>query len=103
MKQLIITLFVLLASLWVKAQDGTGAQSAEPTGLRADGKIYVVLVIVVTILAGLFLYLIRLDRKVTVPLVLQSLREHMEIVMACKARNPEAAAAAMQSHLRLSI
>jgi DNA-binding GntR family transcriptional regulator len=46
-----------------------------------------------------YVRLIRLDRKVTVPLVLQSLREHMEVVLACKARNPEAAAAAMQTHL----
>jgi len=32
---------------------------------RADGKIYVVLVIILVILAGLFFYLIRIDRKVT--------------------------------------
>ena len=43
--------------------------------------------------------LIRLDRKVTVPLVLQSLREHMQVILACKARDPEAAAVAMQAHL----
>jgi DNA-binding GntR family transcriptional regulator len=46
-----------------------------------------------------YVRLIRLDRKVTVPLVLHSLREHMEVVLACKTRNPEAAAAAMQAHL----
>jgi DNA-binding GntR family transcriptional regulator len=46
-----------------------------------------------------YVRLIRLDRKVTVPLVLQSLREHMQVIMACKARDPEAAAAAMQAHL----
>jgi DNA-binding GntR family transcriptional regulator len=43
--------------------------------------------------------LIRLDRKVTAPLALHSLREHMEIVLACKARDPDAAEAAMQAHL----
>ncbi len=32
---------------------------------RADGKIYVVLAIILVILAGLFFYLIRIDRKVT--------------------------------------
>ena len=32
---------------------------------RANGKIYVVLVIILVILAGLFFYLIRIDRKVT--------------------------------------
>ncbi|RWC98197.1 MAG: GntR family transcriptional regulator [Mesorhizobium sp.] len=46
-----------------------------------------------------YVRLIRLDRKVTVPLVLQSLREHMQVILACKARDPEAAAAAMQAHL----
>jgi DNA-binding GntR family transcriptional regulator len=47
--------------------------------------------------------LIRLDRKVTAPLVLHSLREHMQVVKACKARDPEAAAAAMQAHLTAAL
>jgi CcmD family protein len=34
-------------------------------GMRADGKIYVVVAVVVTIFAGIVLYLIRLDRKLT--------------------------------------
>lgn len=46
-----------------------------------------------------YVRLIRLDRKVTPPLVLQSLREHMHVILACKARDPEAAGAAMQAHL----
>ena len=46
-----------------------------------------------------YVRLIRLDRKVTAPLALHSLREHVEVVRACKAREPEAAAAAMQAHL----
>lgn len=50
-----------------------------------------------------YVRLIRLDRKVTAPLALQSLREHMEIVLACKAHNPEAAAAAMQAHLTAAL
>ncbi|WP_220463985.1 CcmD family protein [Adhaeribacter radiodurans] len=32
--------------------------------LRRDGKIYVVVAVIITVLAGLILYLIRLDRKV---------------------------------------
>jgi CcmD family protein len=32
--------------------------------LRADGKIYVVVAVVVTIVIGIFLYLIRLERKI---------------------------------------
>jgi hypothetical protein len=34
-------------------------------GMRANGKIYVVVAIIVTIFAGIVLYLIRLDRKLT--------------------------------------
>ena len=33
--------------------------------LRANGKIYVVVAVVVVILLGLILYLVRLDRKIT--------------------------------------
>lgn len=35
------------------------------TGLRSNGKIYVVVAVLIIILTGLFLYLIRLDRKIT--------------------------------------
>jgi hypothetical protein len=65
MKQLIITLIVLFARLCVFAQDSTANAVQEATGLRAGNKIYVVLVVVVTILIGLLLYVIRLDRKIT--------------------------------------
>ncbi|GAO41221.1 CcmD family protein [Flavihumibacter petaseus] len=34
-------------------------------GLRADGKIWVVVAVFFTIVAGLILYLIRLDRKIS--------------------------------------
>ena len=34
-------------------------------GMRANGKIYVVVAIIVTIFAGIVFYLIRLDRKLT--------------------------------------
>lgn len=41
------------------------SQTETEAGLRANGKIYVVLAVVTTILAGLIIYLIRIDRKVT--------------------------------------
>lgn len=43
------------------------AQEAQPkaTGMAADGKIYVVMAVVLTILIGLFIYLIRVDRKIS--------------------------------------
>ena len=45
------------------AQDNSN--NGETSGLRADGKIYVVMAVVITILTGLIIYLIRLDRKIT--------------------------------------
>ena len=63
MKQLFITLFVLLCVFVVNAQDNS-AQAANE-GLRAGGKIYVVLAVALTILAGLILYVVRLDRKIS--------------------------------------
>jgi|ADGO01.1.fsa_nt_gi hydrogenase-4 membrane subunit HyfE len=63
MKQLFFTLFVLLCALAVQAQGDAGQDPH--AGLRAGGKIYVVLAVAVTILVGLLLYVIRLDRKIT--------------------------------------
>lgn len=63
MKQLIITLFVLLCLYTVQAQDIAGQDPH--AGLRAGGKIYVVMIVAVTILAGLIVYVIRLDRKIS--------------------------------------
>lgn len=34
------------------------------TGMRADGKIYVVIAVLVTILAGICVYLVYLDKKI---------------------------------------
>jgi heme/copper-type cytochrome/quinol oxidase subunit 2 len=65
MKQLIVTLIVLFVQLLAKAQDSTNHVAQTPTGLHAGNKIYVVLVVVLTILIGLFLYVIRLDRKIS--------------------------------------
>ncbi len=53
----------LLAGLTGLAQgDGDKVEMADT--LRSNGKIYVVVIVVVTILAGLILYVIRLDRKI---------------------------------------
>lgn len=64
MKQLIVTLIVLFAQLVANAQDSLNA-TQKPTGLYSENKIYVVLVVAVTILIGLLLYVARLDRKIT--------------------------------------
>ena len=67
MKQLLLTLIVLFARLWATAQtqDSVVNATREVTGLRAGNKIYVVLVVAVTILVGLFAYVIRLDSKIS--------------------------------------
>jgi hypothetical protein len=48
----------------------TIAAKAQPTNenadfMRSNGKVYVVMAVVVTILLGLFAYLINLDRKIS--------------------------------------
>lgn len=50
-----------------------------------------------------YLKLVRLDRKLTVPLALRSLREHMEIIAACEERNPDKAEAAIQAHFTAAL
>lgn len=50
-----------------------------------------------------YLKLVRLDRKLTVPLALRSIREHMEIIMACKARDPDKAVAALSAHFNAAL
>ena len=48
----------------IYAQDSTTVTEAA-TGLRAGGKIYVVVAVVITILLGLIIYLVTLDRKIS--------------------------------------
>jgi DNA-binding GntR family transcriptional regulator len=50
-----------------------------------------------------YLKLVRLDRKVTVPLVLRSLREHQVIIEACRNRNAPDAVAALQAHFAAAL
>jgi hypothetical protein len=65
MKQLIVTLIVLFVQLMARAQDSAHHVTQTPTGLAAGNKIFVVLAVAVTILVGLFLYVIRLDVKIS--------------------------------------
>lgn len=50
-----------------------------------------------------YVRLVRLDRKVTAPIALRSLREHMEIILACKAREPRRAVAAITAHFNAAL
>ncbi|RYH04615.1 GntR family transcriptional regulator [Salipiger sp. IMCC34102] len=45
-----------------------------------------------------YLRLVRLDRRLTPPVMLRSLHEHLSILEACKARDADAAEAAIQQH-----
>jgi hypothetical protein len=63
-----ISLVVLsaLGSLPAFCQDSLAADKPEMAGLmRSNGKIYVVVTVLLIILAGLFLYLISTDRKIS--------------------------------------
>lgn len=63
MKKITYTLLLLLFVSIAFAQDTISNPS--PSGLRADGKIYVVAAVLVTILLGILIYVIRLDRKIS--------------------------------------
>lgn len=63
MKNFTKNLVWLLLSLFCLPATAQHAEMAD--GMRAEGKIYVVVAIIVTILVGLFAYLFSLDRKIT--------------------------------------
>ena len=60
MKKLISILSLLLFTFFANAQDVAMADA-----MKENGKIYVVIAVILTILAGLVLYLVRLDRKIS--------------------------------------
>lgn len=59
--QYLLSLISLLTITFANAQSTAEVEMAD--SLRSEGKIYVVLAVVITILIGLFIYLIRLDRN----------------------------------------
>jgi len=61
MKYLLMSFLMLQSVLFTKAQD----QVEMADTMRSNGRIYVVVAVVVVILIGLFLYLVRLDRKIS--------------------------------------
>lgn len=61
MKRYILSLILAFISFAGQAQDSV--EMADK--FREDGKIYVVIAVVAIILVGLFIYLFRLDRKIT--------------------------------------
>ena len=68
LKRFFALLVVSFYSMLAQAQDKAGGitKNEEPTDfMRGSGKIYVVVAVIVIILAGLFLYLYNLDKKIT--------------------------------------
>ncbi len=58
--------FSLSITLCTIAQTANASAAKEESGfMRSEGKIYVVMVVVITILAGLIYYVSRLDRKLS--------------------------------------
>lgn len=61
MKKFFVTVFMLLVNMVMFAQN----EIAMADEMRSNGKIYVVVAVVLTILFGIIIYLIRLDRKIS--------------------------------------
>jgi CcmD family protein len=60
MKKIMLAATLMLFQLLASAQ---GADMADT--MRSEGKIYVVIAVILVIFAGIILYLVRLDRKIT--------------------------------------
>jgi len=57
---------ILLLNIQTMAQDFSNGEKAEMAdSMRSNGKIYVVVAVVLVILAGLIFYLVGLDRKIS--------------------------------------
>lgn len=65
-KKLFALLALFLGFMGLMAQAQPDSQHVEMADqLRANGKIYVVVAVLIVILLGLILYVVRLDRKIT--------------------------------------
>jgi hypothetical protein len=63
-KHLFTTIFLLIISFVLHAQDGT-KESGVGQFMRSNERSYVVIAVMLTILIGIVLYLVRLDRKIS--------------------------------------
>lgn len=62
---LLLPLLLLAGTALAQATAPAADQPEMADALRASGKIYVVVLVIVIIISGLLLYLVRLDRKVS--------------------------------------
>jgi hypothetical protein len=70
MYKLLLRIFFMVSgfmvSVFLSAQDSLQKEKPQMAdAMRSNGKIYVVVVVLLIILAGLFVYLINLDRKMS--------------------------------------
>ena len=63
-RKLFVVTVLLLINFLTQAQAPTDTVEMADT-MRSSGKIYVVVAVILTIFAGIIIYLIRLDRKMT--------------------------------------
>ena len=65
-KKFVLLAFALLMRFYAMAQASASRANSNDDGfMRSEGKIYVVMAVVITILAGLLVYVARLDRKIS--------------------------------------
>jgi hypothetical protein len=64
MKNKLFALLLTLSTMGVQAQSAM-KDSVMADTMRGNGKIYVVIAIILTILSGLFLYVFSLDKKIS--------------------------------------
>jgi hypothetical protein len=62
-KRILLSFSFLLSGLAMFAQEKNSVEMADT--MRSNGKIYVVAAVILTIFAGIIIYLIRLDRKIS--------------------------------------
>lgn len=63
-RKLFVFIVLLLINFLTHAQSTADSVDMADT-MRSNGKIYVVIAVILTIFAGIIIYLIRLDRKMT--------------------------------------
>ena len=65
MKKIFTSFLFCMMMIFVHAQDSVASQTEMADLMRSNGKIYVVIAVMLTILFGLILYLVRLDKKIS--------------------------------------
>ena len=60
-----LTLLIIISVFTASAQNQLSNNGAVNSAMRSNDKIYVVMAVCITILLGLIIYLIRIDKKVT--------------------------------------